>query len=196
MEMPEIRQAAEADRATVLNTITMAFVADPLLRWALPDAGQYMNSFGPLSDAYGGRSIDEGACFMTTGGEGAAMWLPPGITPDEEAVMAVIGSSVPEDRQEAFGRVLEATEAYHPHDDDCWYLAIIGVDAGHQGKGLGATLMKHVTRMLDERGALGYLESSNPKNISLYERHGFEIMGEISFDGSPVMTPMVRARQG
>ncbi|MCA1748539.1 MAG: hypothetical protein LC634_03060 [Sphingomonadales bacterium] len=42
-----------------------------------------------------------------------------------------------------------------------------------------------------------YLESSNPRNISLYLRHGFEIVGEIQHGSSPVMTPMLRpARAG
>ena len=59
---------------------------------------------------------------------------------------------------------------------------------------MGAALMKHVTSMLDESGRLGYLESSNPMNISLYQRHGFEIMGEIRVGDSPVVTPMLRQR--
>ena len=48
--------------------------------------------------------------------------------------------------------------------------------------------------MLDENNYLGYLESSNPMNISLYMRHGFEIMDEIRIGDAPVITPMIRAR--
>jgi ribosomal protein S18 acetylase RimI-like enzyme len=55
--------------------------------------------------------------------------------------------------------------------------------------------MKHGTRLLDENGYLGYLESSNPKNISLYERHGFEIMDEIRIGTVPVVTPTIRERR-
>lgn len=65
----------------------------------------------------------------------------------------------------------------------------------YKGKGIGATLMKHGTRLLDENGYLGYLESSNPKNISLYERHGFEIMDEIRIGTVPVVTPTIRERR-
>ena len=36
--------------------------------------------------------------------------------------------------------------------------------------------------MKEERA---YLESSNPKNMSLYERHGFESMGRIQIGDSP-----------
>ena len=66
-------------------------------------------------------------------------------------------------------------------------------DPAATGQGLGATLMKHALTIVDEAGLPAYLESSNPRNISLYERHGFEVMGEIRTKGSPVMTPMIRA---
>ena len=45
---------------------------------------------------------------------------------------------------------------------------------------------------VDRDGLPAYLESSNPANISLYERHGFEVMGRIRVADSPVMTPMLR----
>ena len=53
-------------------------------------------------------------------------------------------------------------------------------------------MMKHVNRILDEKGFQGFLETSNPKNISLYQRHGYEIMGEIKVGDCPVVTPMIR----
>jgi predicted GNAT family acetyltransferase len=49
--------------------------------------------------------------------------------------------------------------------------------------------------MLDETRTIGYLESSNPANISLYQRHGFEIMGEIRAGSAPLVTPMIRNPQ-
>jgi GNAT superfamily N-acetyltransferase len=195
MDMSQITNAQEQHRAGVLNTITLAFVADPFMRWMLPGADAYLQYFPDVSNVYGGLSIDEGSCYMTSGGEGAALWLPPGVSPDEEKMVALIDEAVAPERQETLGRVLEAMDSYRPEDDDCWYLAIIGVDAGHQGKGIGGALMKHVTTMLDENHYLGYLESSNPMNISLYMRHGFEVMDEIRIGDAPVITPMIRQRR-
>jgi hypothetical protein len=37
-----------------------------------------------------------------------------------------------------------------------------------------------------------YLESTNPKNIPLYERHGFEVLGTIQVGTSPAVCPMLR----
>jgi ribosomal protein S18 acetylase RimI-like enzyme len=61
-----------------------------------------------------------------------------------------------------------------------------------QGRGFGALLMRHATMRCDAEGKVAYLESSNPRNIPLYLRHGFEVMGTIQVGRSPVMTPMIR----
>ena len=52
--------------------------------------------------------------------------------------------------------------------------------------------MRHALRRCDDDGLIAYLESSNPRNLSLYERHGFEIMGQIQAGTSPTLYPMVR----
>jgi len=72
------------------------------------------------------------------------------------------------------------------------YLPIIGAEPNAQGKGLGADLMRHAVARCDREGALAYLESSNPRNISLYRRFGFEVMGEIRIGAAPLVTPMLR----
>jgi len=39
---------------------------------------------------------------------------------------------------------------------------------------------------------LAYLESTNPANLSLYQRHGFEFIGNIQAGTSPPLFPMIR----
>ena len=46
-------------------------------------------------------------------------------------------------------------------------------------------------KLLDESGPLGYLESSNPENISLYQRQGFEIVGEIRDEYDAETEPII-----
>jgi ribosomal protein S18 acetylase RimI-like enzyme len=53
--------------------------------------------------------------------------------------------------------------------------------------------MKHALDRCDEQHLPAYLESSNPANISLYERHGFEVTARIQTETSPPMHPMYRA---
>jgi ribosomal protein S18 acetylase RimI-like enzyme len=73
-----------------------------------------------------------------------------------------------------------------------WHLAFLSVDPTQQGKGIGAALLRYALARIDEQGLHGYLESSNPANISLYRRHGFEVIREIRVGGSPPVTPMLR----
>jgi len=54
-------------------------------------------------------------------------------------------------------------------------------------------LMKTALERVDAEGLPAYLESSNARNVSLYERHGFEVIGEIQHGSSPTMLPMYRA---
>jgi GNAT superfamily N-acetyltransferase len=76
--------------------------------------------------------------------------------------------------------------------DDAAIGALIGIDPAHQGKGLGGTLIKQATDICDRDGALAYLESSNLRNVPLYERHGFEVLGTIQAGQSPTIVPMLR----
>jgi GNAT superfamily N-acetyltransferase len=196
MEMPEIKLANESNRNGVLSTIVLAFAADPFMRWMLPSADIYMKYYREMIEIFNGSTINSGTCLITADLEGAAMWLAPDVEPDEDAVRTLLEGALTPEKKGVFEEIFEKMGDFHPDDDDCWHLPTIGVDPGHQNKGVGSALMKHMTQKLDENGHLGYLESSNPKNISFYQRHGFEIMGEIQVADAPVIRPMIRQRLG
>ena len=52
--------------------------------------------------------------------------------------------------------------------------------------------MRHALSRCDRDGTPAYLESSNPRNITLYERHGFERLGTVQVGTSPSIVPMLR----
>jgi len=192
MYPPKVNRAKPDDRLRALSTLALAFSSDPLLRWMFPPSDSYFANVIQTFDVFAGHSIDGDTCLITSAFEGAAMWLAPGIETDEEAVGETFAKIFSPEFLPKVGEMLAAMDSYHPHDDNCWYLPLIGVDPGHQNKGVGAALMKHMTEKLDDEGAMAYLESSNQKNISLYLRHGFEVIGEIQIYDSPIVTPMVR----
>jgi ribosomal protein S18 acetylase RimI-like enzyme len=90
--------------------------------------------------------------------------------------------------------LFEQMGKYHPVEPH-WYLPLIGVDPVDQGHGYGSALMKYSLERCDQDKELAYLESSNPRNISLYIRHGFEIIGTIRAADSPPLIAMVRKPQ-
>jgi hypothetical protein len=51
--------------------------------------------------------------------------------------------------------------------------------------------MKHALIPCDRDQKPAYLESSNPKNITLHEQHGFELLGTIQVGASPPICPHV-----
>ncbi len=122
---------------------------------------------------------------------GAALWLPPGFGPDEETMIALVERTAPDAIKGDIYGVFEEMGKYHPTEPH-WYLPLIGVDPSQQGKGIGSALMKHALISCDRDGTIAYLESSNPRNISLYKRHGFDVIGKIQVGSSPTMYPMLR----
>ena len=87
--------------------------------------------------------------------------------------------------------MLDEMDSYHIEEEH-WYLPMIGVDPSQQGRGIGSALLQHALAPCDEQGLPAYLESSNPANVPLYQRHGFEVLGEIQIGSSPVVYPMLR----
>jgi len=71
--------------------------------------------------------------------------------------------------------------------------AAIGVEPLSQGKGYGSALLKRGLEVCDRDHVAAYLEATNPANIPLYRRFGFEVVGEIQSGSSPVINPMFRA---
>jgi len=195
MDLPAVTTAASGELDPVVHTLTLAFSTDPVMRWMLPSPQHYLDHWPELITTYCGDAVGEGTAFRTADFSGAALWRAPGKGPDEERMGAFIAAHIRPEIHEDFMGLLAEMDRYHPHEEPCWYLAAIGVDPARQGEGLGSVLMKHANRLLDDARVLGYLESSNPANITLYQRHGFEIMGEIRSGTAPVVTPMIRYPQ-
>jgi ribosomal protein S18 acetylase RimI-like enzyme len=187
--------AATSEREpAVVDVLTLAFAQDPMARWAWPDAHVYLKVWPLAVRAFGGNAVRSGSADVLENGGGAALWLPPGVEPDGERLIGLIQEHSPPARLPALMAMFEQMGHYHP-DEPHWYLPIIGVDPARQGMGLGSALMRHALARSDRDGLPAYLESSNPRNISLYERHGFERLGVIQSGESPEVVPMLRRAQ-
>ena len=96
-------------------------------------------------------------------------------------------------------RVLRLMEKKHPTDREHYYLAVLGVEPGLQGRGFGAALIEPVLSRCDRDGTPAYLESSKERNIAFYERHGFRVLEELrcpdrAVDLADVARPVALAR--
>ncbi|HEX7231871.1 MAG TPA: GNAT family N-acetyltransferase [Candidatus Binatia bacterium] len=150
-----------------------------------------MEAFPRFARAFGGAAIEHGTANYYEGFSGVALWLSPGVTPDEASLMSVIQDTVKGATKDAIFSMFEQMDAFHPREAH-WHLPLIGVDPTHRGKGIGAALLTHVLNKCDNQKLLAYLEATSPQNVRFYERHGFTPLGTIQVADSPPVVPMMR----
>jgi ribosomal protein S18 acetylase RimI-like enzyme len=191
MTIPIVKTAKESDEDGIIDVLKIAFVADPATRWVWPDPQKYLSHFSSFAKAFGGKAFAYESAHYVGNYSGAALWLPPNVYPDVDLLTALLQSSGSDESKKDGPEIFEKMSRYHPHEPH-WYLPLLGVDPLHHGKGLGSALMQHVIGTCNRDNKFAYLESSNPKNIQFYERHGFELLGTIQVNTSPPIFPMLR----
>jgi GNAT superfamily N-acetyltransferase len=198
-----IRTATRADREPIASVLSVAFQEDPAFRWVIPDAERRRRVlpafFGLFFDAFARHGENRVAPGLPqiSGVAGAALWAPPGppiADEDVEAFSAGLAAlaGVDAGRLSEIDRLLAEQ---HP-EEPCWYLQFAGVDPAFQGRGIGSALMAPVLQHCDDVGLPAYLDATSPRNRRLYERHGFEVVGEIQLPGGPPLWSMWREPYG
>lgn len=180
------------ERKRAFDTLVLAFAADPVIRWFYPEARDYLMHFPEFLAAFGGNAFAEGTVWRLGEFSAVALWLPPRADLDGDAIVAALTETVaPAKHVDTFSLLSQMDDAHprFPH----WYLAWFGVDRAMQGRGFGGEFMKHCLTIVDEDHLPVYLDSPNPRNISFYERHGFEVTGEARAGECPPVISMLRA---
>jgi GNAT superfamily N-acetyltransferase len=157
----------------------------------LPDSHQYLTSMPSFTRAFGGGAFLHNGAHCTDDYVGAALWLLPHVHSDEEALGEVLERTVSVSIRGDLFAVFEQMAKYHPSEPH-WYLPLIGVDSAYQGRGYGAALVKYALQQCDREHSPAYLESSNPRGVPLYQRHGIEVLGTSQVGASPPLVPMLR----
>jgi GNAT superfamily N-acetyltransferase len=191
MTKPIIKTATASDEAPIIDVMMRAFAADPFAQWIWPDLKEYRMYFPSFVRAFGGKAFSHRSAYYVDGYAAAALWLPPGILPDDDMLSSIFQRSVYEQNQKDVIAVFDQMSRYHPSEPH-WHLPLMGVDPLKQGKGFGSALMQHALVQCDRDNKLAYLESSSPRSVPLYKRHGFELLGTIQLRGSPSIFPMLR----
>jgi ribosomal protein S18 acetylase RimI-like enzyme len=191
---PAVRLAHTGDLRAVSLALARAFRDDPVHRWILP--GEF--DWAIASDAFFAMVMRDmlrhESVFTTEAFEGAALWIPPYAklaTLGERLAMAVRWYAALGRRASEVGVQLSRIERAHPPEPH-WYLAVLGTDPRHQGRGVGSALLTPILARCDADRVPAYLESSKRSNVPFYERHGFRVLGELAIAGGPVIWRMQR----
>jgi GNAT superfamily N-acetyltransferase len=187
-----VSRASTTEHRVVVADLIEAFREDPVLRWVFPDSGDAQRYGIHFFAMHARRLIPGGLSWRTSGG--AALWAAPDRwreSPWDD--LRLTAATLPGlwRRVRPVGRGLLALEARHPAQPHL-YLAAIGVRPELQGRGLGSALLGPGLAYADEHGLPAYLESSNARNVPLYERHGFTVTGEHHLPHGPTMWLMWR----
>jgi ribosomal protein S18 acetylase RimI-like enzyme len=152
---------------------------------------KYLEHFPTFIRLYAGAGFDSGSVLAVEGNEGYAMWLPPGVHSDEAGIADLLRQSVAATRLTEILDLVAQMTSFQPAEPH-WFLPLIGVDPVSRGRGLGSALLQHMLSQCDRERQLAYLDSTNARNIPLYERHGFERLGVINAESCPPVFPMLR----
>jgi GNAT superfamily N-acetyltransferase len=180
-----------ASRPPSPSTLLLAFTTDPVIRWFLPEPSRYVTYFPDVVGLMAAPAVEAGTADITGDDAGAAVWVPPGTSPDNDAVGELMARAVDEGRHPEAFAFFEQMAEHHPTGAH-WYLPFIGVEPTRQGRGLGSRLLDWGLARADRDGVPAYLEASSPRNRALYERHGFVATAEVQAGDSPPMWPMHR----
>ena len=191
MKVETVEVIEATDRQRAIASLTLAFSSDPVMRWAWPDPERYLTYWPRFAEGFGGQAFDDGTAHGLQDCLAVALWMRPGVAPDEATVMGVMGESLDDQILKDVNGLFEQMGELHP-TADVWYLPLIGVDLVAQGRGLGSALLRHATATCDNDGRPAYLEATNPRNRDLYARHGFNVVDVIQAGTSPPMWAMLR----
>jgi ribosomal protein S18 acetylase RimI-like enzyme len=182
--------------------LARVFSEDPMFRYLFPPGEKQL---GQLELALGFLMrlvlVSGEAVRIGSDPDGVIAYYPPGEFPPStgrvliEIVRAIphaIPRWIPIAKVFSNLRIMSQLEKKHPAERH-WYISIIAVNPAAQGRGLGGRLLEPLEARADAAQEALYLESTNPKNLTFYERHGFRCIEEFQpLKGSPVVWRMLR----
>ncbi|WP_350347734.1 GNAT family N-acetyltransferase [Agromyces sp. G08B096] len=181
-----VRPAGPEDLDAAADVLAAAFDRYSWTRWSIP-ADDYSHRLKALQRLYLGHALKHGIVLVEARLRAVAAFLPPGApAPDEPAereIAALHGSRL---------AVLGALRLPAP-PTEAWTLETVGVDPAHQGAGLGSAVTLAGLETAGEHGAPVALETSDERNVRLYQRLGFETTATTFVQSGPTVYSMLRA---
>jgi GNAT superfamily N-acetyltransferase len=195
--MNRVAHALAADLPPLANALASAFLDDPVTIWMFDDPRARTGQLERWMRFVVEMGLTRGHLYTAGGNAAAAVWSPPDVTLFDEVwgprlvelLRALLG-----ERADEVIRALARAMAVRPVEEPHFYLFTLGTHADHQSRGLGGRVLEPVLALCDAEGLPAGLESSNPRNLPFYERHGFEVVDEIRLaEEGPIIRPMWRA---
>lgn len=195
-----IEQARPSDEDRVTTILARAFDDDPMFRFLVPGEGRRRALRRLFRTIVRQLAMPHGEVQVTTTSDATAVWQPPGTEPiGPRQQLRLLPEMIAAVGLRGLPRLLgtmNLMEAHHPRQPH-FYLMLLGVAPDRRGRGIGSTLLREVLDRCDRDGVPVYLEASSPRNVPLYERHGFAVSAQLELPGGgPPFWPMWREPAG
>ena len=184
-----LRDALPADVPAAAGTLATAFEDYPWTRWSIPE-DHHAERLEELQSIYLGHALSSGIVLVSANLDGVAALLRPHSPAPADAAQGRIAELLG-DRLEAF-----LAAELPPGPPEAWELATLGVHPSARGQGLGSALLAEGLRRVDAAGGSCTLETSDPRNVELYSRHGFSVTATTQIPDGPIVHSMLRAPVG
>ncbi len=192
------RRATLDDAVSLSKLFASGFMDDPLFDYMIrPGAGRTAALEMFFYEILSARDIPQGEVWMSSDGHACVCWLRPDARRSPGGIIQKLKWLPFFVRVYSLARftramaVMEAMDKHHPSEPH-FYLTFVSVSPQYRGVGLGSRILKATLKQVDAAGMGAYVESSNPKNATFYERGGFVAPKNIAPDGAPPLIAMWR----
>ena len=213
-----IVRLTETDVPAATALLTRAFDHDPFNRQLLPDDDRRRRVYRALTQPAVARAVPYGHVFAVADDAtlmGLAIWGPPHVVlpsgpslgmlpaigrdlaPAVEAIPALARLSLGSPQQVSRWARAKKRAVAEVRREPRWHLAALATDPAHQRRGIAGRLLRHMLQRADTDRLGVWLETTDPRNVALYERYGF---GTLAYIEGPAFLPewwtMIRSPGG
>jgi GNAT superfamily N-acetyltransferase len=186
MSTTDIARVREDQIDIAAGVLARAFQLDPPMLYICPDPASRARVLPSMMKAFVTYATMFGEPLtISEKPEAVALWLPlddliEDPARDRRAGIDRMHAMLDAETLTRFMHIVRTVERFHRRTaiGKHLYLSTLGVEPSRQGQGLGSALIRSMLERADAEGLPCYLETCQPRNIPLYQKHGFKIMIE------------------
>jgi ribosomal protein S18 acetylase RimI-like enzyme len=180
--MKTIINSNQTDKKRVIEVLTDSFKNDPHLRWLVGEETNKEKRMKQMMAYAFEYCMVNGEIHFSHDKKAVALWKKPdsskmsfGLMIESIKFLIVFGLK----RMKKIGKMEQDLSVKYPDKNNYIYLWFLGTLSSEQGKGYGSILLNHQFEKAMEEGKIIILETSTDKNVSYYQRKGFEVYGDL-----------------
>jgi ribosomal protein S18 acetylase RimI-like enzyme len=175
---------ATPDRLPALASVLgRAFVVEPMMRWPLGESDDHEARLVRAFELFMEDPIRLGMVWEADAATGALIWIPAGqMNAVEDGNLAMRSVYERDDGARRFDSFWGWVGSKHP-DEPLALLDSVAVEPAAQGRGIGSALIRFGLEQARVAGHAAWIETGNPRNVPLYQRHGFRVVDDADAPG-------------